>query len=277
MWKKALPAVILLAALALPAMAQQGNITTKKYRLADFPDKITKVVLPEDPVRKAALEEEILNWWSISPFEFCTREEYDAECTNDDYYFLSTAVGTHRRSGEILPSGILFLILEKGGEKVDEVVSVPLAPEDFGVGRELVFLGAILHSVQAFVLRAMESEKAAYQGISALNGEESYDRIFLSEDDLSDSLTPKDREKYLTDAVTVCPEDEADEVFLSGKEGAAVGYVVASSSPAKGDQCHTMLFTADTRMLVYYHKHTVFPKSGIGFQASDLRSVTGKL
>lgn len=274
--KRILLSVCLLA-FSWTVLGQQANISTKKFRLADFPDKITKVVLPEDPVRKAALEQEILNWWSISPFEFCTREEYEAQCLSDDFYFLSTSGTVSRRGGEAYPSGILFLILEKGGEKPDEVLSLPLAPASFGAGRELVFLGALIHSVQEFVLRAMESEKVAYQGISALNGAEGYDRIVLSEDDLSASLTPKDREKYLSEGVTVCPEDEADEVFLSGAEGTAVGYVVTSSSPAKGDMCHTMLFTADTRMLVYYHRHTVSPKSGAGFLAQDLRSVTGKL
>ena len=58
--------------MGLSALAQ-GTVTTRSHRLADFTDKVTKIVLPGNELLDGALREEIVTRWSVSPFEFCTR------------------------------------------------------------------------------------------------------------------------------------------------------------------------------------------------------------
>ena len=54
--------------------AAQVQITTRKAKIGDFTQKILKVVLPGQPLDKAAFEQEISSGWRISPYEFCTAE-----------------------------------------------------------------------------------------------------------------------------------------------------------------------------------------------------------
>ena len=45
------------------AFAQQGNVTTRKYRFSDFTDKITKVVMSGGDILDAALRQEVVDRW----------------------------------------------------------------------------------------------------------------------------------------------------------------------------------------------------------------------
>ena len=72
-----------------PLMAgAQAQITTKKVKISDFTQKVTKVVLSGNELIDIALQDEVTARWRISPYEFCTLEEFDRIKTNGDYYFL---------------------------------------------------------------------------------------------------------------------------------------------------------------------------------------------
>ena len=111
--------IVLALTVGLSAMGQ-GQVTTKKYRLADFSDKVTKIVLSGNSLLDGALRQEILNVWTISAFEFCTVDEFHALKTQDLYYFLIAAES--RFKGEETP-GILFLTLVKGGPEAGEGIA----------------------------------------------------------------------------------------------------------------------------------------------------------
>ena len=63
--------------MCLGAMAQ-GRIETKKFRISDFSDRITKVVMTGNEFIDAALRQEVMNRWTLSPYEFCTLAEFEA-------------------------------------------------------------------------------------------------------------------------------------------------------------------------------------------------------
>ena len=260
-------------------LSAQGTITTRKYRFSDFTDKITKVVMSGNEIMDSALRQEIVDRWTASPFEFCTADEFKKLKSSADYYFLLAAEG--RFKGETEP-GIVFLTLLKGGSEhpddintLTEVISLPLCAAGTGSGREIVFLPALVRNIQDFVLRAMESEKVAYQGQGWFD--ENYARkggikqIFLAEEDLSPKVTEKDRQKFLDEDIRLCDEDEADEAFLAGAYNTLVSYVVAPSEPVAGSRCYKMLIEADSHRLYYIHKHKITAKTGTGFLAEDLR------
>ena len=62
--------VLLTLVIGLP-LFDQGQVTTRKHRLADFTDKMTQIVLSGDEVLNAALLKEIPYIWTSSTFEFC--------------------------------------------------------------------------------------------------------------------------------------------------------------------------------------------------------------
>jgi hypothetical protein len=62
-------------------------------KISDFPQKVTKVVLHGNEFYDAILKEEIALRWRVSPYEFCTMEEFEALKTDSRYYFLITTLG----------------------------------------------------------------------------------------------------------------------------------------------------------------------------------------
>ena len=254
----------------------QGRVTTRKHLFADFTDKITKVVM-SGGIMDSALRQEVVDRWTASPFEFCTLDEYESLKKSDKYYFLVATVG--QAKGEDEPM-VRFLTLEKGGaESGDnialrtEVISLPLCPAEESSGRELVYLPALVQGVQDFALQAMESEKVAYSGMSWFNDyydrKGSIKRIFMAREDLSDSVTDKDKEKYLDEDIVLCDEDEADRVFTDGTYNTLVSYTVSA-----GTWSYKMLIEADSATIYYLRKHKVNGRNAPGFLTEDLRRIS---
>lgn len=275
--------ILVLAAAALLSLAAhaQGTVTTRSYKLADFTDKVTQVVLTGNEVLDASLRQEAVNRWTVSAFELCTAAEFETLKTSPDYYFLLAAES--RFKGEENP-GIVFLTLVKGGPEakegiaaMHEVISLPLAAAGNGSGREYLYLGALIKAIQEFTLAAMESEKVAYAMENWFNAR--YARtskmktIYLSRDDISEKVDQKDLDKYLDKDCHVCEEDEADEQFAQGTYQAVVGYVVAPEQAEKGSYSYQLLFEADTHELCYLHRHKITPRLGSGFCLDDLKRI----
>ena len=270
--------IILITALIMPLMAgAQAQITTKKVKIEDFTQKVTKVVLNGNPFYDTSFKDEVAARWRISPYEFCTLEEFEGLKGNDSYYFLILTQGQFRK--ETAP-GLQFISLVKGGQGADkgigemlEVVSLPFASAEYPSGRELIFLPAFLDIIQNHTLEAMENDFNAYGGLSNTAqklGKAGNMDIVISEDDLNSLVS-----KEMTDSegMTITDEDDADSYMLDEVSGTLVSYVVAPSEPVKGSFCYKMLIDAQTHELYYYRKHKISPKAGVGFLPEDIERI----
>ena len=257
----------------------QGKVSTRKYLFSDFQDKITKVVMSGNDVLDGTLRQAVVDLWTASPFEFCPMTEYETLKKSDKYYFLLVTAG--QAKGEDAPM-VRFLTLEKGGaDKGDnvalrtEVISLPLAPAQDGSGRELTFLPALVKGAQDFALHAMASEKVAYSGMNWFNG--NFDRkigtkrIYVAREDISASVTDKDKAKYMDEDMILCDEDEADKVYTDKTDNTLVSYTVSA-----GTWSYKMLLGADTDTIFYIRRHKVNAKNAPGFLAEDLRRISSK-
>ena len=273
--------VILTLAFILTGLSlmAQGRVSTRKYILNDFQDKITKVVLPGSDLLDGALRQEVVTNWTLSPFEFCTTSEFEKLKRSADYYFLLT--GAVQFKGETQPS-LVFLTLVKGGPEagegttgMHEVISLPLCAAGISTGRDLVYLGALVEAVQTFTVAAMESEKTAYLGSAWFNGNYSREgkmmTIWMSQDDIDSSV--KAPAKYLDEDFRIVSEDEADGHFLSGDFNTLCSYVVAPTNPVPGSWCFKMLFEANSHRLFYITRHRITDTRGAGFLDGDLRKI----
>ena len=266
--------------LACITAGAQGRVSTKKYIISDFSDKITKVVLPGSDLLDGALRQEVVNCWTLSPFEFCTPADFEKLKKSPDYYFL--LVGSTMFKGETYPS-LSFLTLVKGGPEagegtsgMHEVISLPLSAAGSSSGRELVYLGAIINSIQDFTEDAMLSEKTAYMGPVWFNGNyRKYGKmmtIWISQDDVESSV--KYVSRYLDDDFSIVSEDDADEKFLTSAFNTLCSYVVAPLMPVEGASwCYKMLFEANTHRLVYIYRHKITAEKGPGFLFSDFKRI----
>ena len=270
----------IISALILPLMAfGQAQITTKKVKISDFTQKVTKVVLSGNEFMDTALQDEVSARWRISPYEFCTLEEFNRMKTNGDYYFLLITKGQYRKDSS--PS-FQFLTLVKGGAdslyNMLEVVSMPIACAQFPSGREVVFLPAFLNIIQEFTLEAMDNDANAYGGLGSnvdnLSRHDDYS-IYLSEDDIAaDRALIEDGTVKLGRNVSIAKESEVDALMADNAPGTIVSYVVAPSDPQPGAFCYKMLIDTQSHRLHYYRRHKITGKAGAGFLKDDLKRIS---
>lgn len=261
------------------AAAAQAKLETKKFKIADFQDCITKVVLTGNDMTDSFLRKEVVDRWTISPFEFCTQEEFESLKTSPTTYFLMYVAGQY---GHEISPGIEFLTLVKGGPEASdgigamtEVVSIPSGPSRAD-GREGAFLPALLDIIQNYTLKAIEKELASFAGLGLYNRNLSstgIKRIYMATEDISFRVKPADKAKYIDEDIVITDEDEVDEVLEKGTYNTLVSFIVAPLEPTAGSICHKMLIGADDHKLYYTAKHKITGKTGVGFLTSDLKKI----
>lgn len=267
--------LIILTGILIPMLASaQAQIETKKVKISDFTQKITKVVLHGNEFYDAILKEEIALRWRISPYEFCTLEEFEELKTNSQYYFLITTLGQFKK--ETAP-GIQFLSLVKGGKgakkgvgEMLEVASLPYASVEYPSGRELVFLPALLDIIQNHTIKSMDSDFDGYVGMSrnTKNMQQAQQmKIVFFEDEINKEV---DRVMRASDErFVMADEDEADQYLIDNAPNTLVSYMVAPTEPVNGSYCYKLLINAETHELYFYRRHKITEKYGVGFLIED--------
>lgn len=257
----------------------QAQIDTKKVKISDFTQKVTKVVLTGSALYDGVLQDEVAARWRISPYEYCTIDEFNSLKGSDKYYFLITTKGQFKKETE--PS-LQFLTLVKGGSNASkgidemlEIVSMPISSADDPSGRELVFLPVFLTIIQEYTLDSMDRDYSAYLGLSNYTSnisKASEKKIVFSENDIAPNVEMGDCASFI-----VTDEDSADEMIMNNAQNTLVSYVVAPAEPVNGSFCYKMLIDAQTYELYYYRKHRISAKSGAGFLPYDIRSINAAL
>lgn len=256
----------------------QAQITTRREKLKDFTSKTTKVVLTGDEFLDEAVKESVAATWTVSPYEFCSNEEFQNLKGNADFYFLMVVKGQFRRESE---PGIDMLTLVKGGEGADksindmfEVVSFPLRSTEDPSGREFVLLPAFLKIIQEHTTSLTDTEMKAYSNIGAKDSKRlRIKRIFFWAEDFAPQVDEQTKRSLDEDILIKEDEDEVDEIFSEGTFNTVVSYVVAPSEPVNGSICYKMLIGSDNHKLYYFKKHKITAKSGKGFLSSDIKSI----
>lgn len=270
---------IMLAVALLPLMAgAQAQINTKKVKISDFTEKITKVVLTGNDFYDIALQDEVKARWRVSPYEFCTWDEFQKNRNSSDFYFLLTTSSQFKKESE---PGLDLLTLVKGGtgatiNSMLEVVFIPFAPAEDPSGREMVFLPAFLDIIQKHALMSMEKDTDGYIGLSnnSMNIAKAKNMEFVfSEDDLSSEITREFRDLNFDSDMVITDEDSADDYMLENAPNTLVSYVVAPTDAQPGSFCYKMLINSETHELYYFRRHRITKKFGPGFLAEDIRRI----
>ena len=261
-------------------MSAQAQLTTKKVKIEDFTEKVTKVVLSGNIFYDSSVQEAVRENWTVSPYEFCSLEDFRQLKTNPDYYFLIKVKGQFRRESE---PGIEFLSLVKGGQGAEkgldgmlDLITFPYAAADSPTGRETVFLPLILDIIQQHVLSSIATDFVAYSSLIAYSNnidEIKGKQLVMAEEDLSDEVTPVLRERYLGAPVIVADTDSADEYVSGNAANTVVSYIVCPENPQPGSFCYKMLIDVGTGDLYYFRKHRITRKVGPGFLVEDVKRI----
>ena len=274
--------LILITAVMLPILASgQAQITTKKAKIADFPNKVTKVVMPGNAFYDGAFQEVISSRWRVSPFEFCSLNEFDKLKGSDQYYFMMLTQGQFKNENE---PGLQFITLIKGGadaakgiDSMLEVVTVPFAAADFPSGRELIYLPALIDIIQNYTMSSIEKDFSNLGGLSAyatnLTKANKMEIVF-AEDDLSNEITDADKAAMAEKNISITDSEEVDALADGKGSNTLVSYTVAPEEPVAGSFCYKMLIDTNTHELYYFRKHKISKKLSKGFLSEDIKRIT---
>lgn len=255
----------------------QAQINTKKIKIADFSQKVTKIVLTGNDFYDFALKDEVAAGWRLSPYEFCTMEEFNDLKHKDEYYFLITANGKFKKENE---PGLTFLTLVKGGKGAEngisrmlEVVSLPIASAENPSGREFTFMPAFIDIIQDYTTAAMNNDFNGYMGLvsntESLKKEQNTEFIF-ADCDLAEDVDRAFVDLNFDSDMSVTDEDSASDLMEAGITGKVVSYVVAPDEPVAGSYCYKMLISPESHKLYYFRKHRISKKYGAGFLKEDI-------
>lgn len=221
--KKVYRAIIISVILALQAIpaASQKQLYTRSYRIQDFRSATVKVVLSGSAELNAALREEVTSMWVISPYEFCSVQEYEKDKNNPALYFLQPRA----------EKGIVYLTLTKGGVKGSpdamktpmKLAEIPVAGEHYNA--PLLYMPAYVSILQDYMEKALRSEWVAYFGLSSSSSA-----------------------RHVGTKVYKDPSD-AEKVFRSRDEGAAVMVVITPDGKSKSRPRYTLVFDAGSLVL----------------------------
>lgn len=265
--------------LAPAGLFGQAQIQTRREKIKDFTSKTTKVVMSGDEILDEALREAVTTNWSLSPYEFCTKDEFNALKASPNHYFLLLVKGQEKKEYE---PGIDLLTIVKGGPEAGkginemlEVVSFPLRSAQLPSGRELCVLPAIIKVMQDLTKTMISSEMKAYSSLNSYNknlGKVKNKQIYIPAEDIAPQVDAKLLDK-LDEDIFITDEDSVDEIFVRGAYNAVVSFIVSPSEPVDGSVCYKMLFSADTQELLYFKKHKIGSHKGRGLLAEDLKEI----
>ena len=274
--------MILLVSAMIPVLASaQAQINTKKMKIADFPQKVTKVVLPGNTFYDSAFQEDIAASWRVSPYEFCTLDEFETLKKDGKYYFLILTQGQFKKEKE---PGLQFLTLVKGGTEAEdgisnmlEVATVPFAAADSPSGREITYLPAMIDIIQNYAVASTEKDFSNLGGLSNYAtgmSKATEKKILFAEEDLSDEITDAVKDGF-DDLITVTDSDEVEDALMMSLPETIVSYVIAPEDAAPGSFCYKLLIDTYNHELYYFRKHKISKKVGSGFLLEDVKRITG--
>lgn len=204
----------------LPSLCfAQGHFYTTKERLQDYGSKITKVVLPGNIVLDRLLQQGVSELWQVTPYEFCTEQEYEALKSKPQYFFLRMV--TLQDSGK-KDSGVVCLSLSKGGGKNREsrdaaahFLNVPVMSSAAMVtALDEACFPAYLSIVQQYIIDGAESERIANVGLLSYSGKILKSRHFnISFDERESIAMLQNSTLGGAVAVVVQPSDASSESY----------------------------------------------------------------
>lgn len=206
----------------------QAKVYTKKMLLEDFPTKTVKVVLGGSSPLEMTLQNEIASRWRISPYEFCSVEEYEKMKADNKFYFLRL----------VTEEGVAFLDLSKGGVEGNadrllrpvHVVRLPIASAGDLSGEEIIYMGAFVDVLQKFTEEAIVSDRIGYAGLRNYNL------------------------RKLSDKNVYVKPEEALEKYQDGEMNALISINVSPTEYTLKSKSYHMLISADTHEMFYYNE-----------------------
>lgn len=262
------------------ALCAQGRIETKKFKISDLPEKTMKVVLTGNDFFDATFKDEIQQVWHISPYEFCTMEEFETLKKSDKYYFLMLTEDKYKKD---VSAGIRSLTLFKGDpaaaanvQGLYEVVTIPFCSVGEVGAKAIAFMPALLTIFQEQVSKCMDREFNVGSSVSAgiaKSLRKWNERAVIDAEDFAFPVGVSIKAIYKEENIDILDARGVADCISERTPGCLAGYVVAPPAGHSATVCYTMLINAATWELYYIKQHKISSKAPAGFDQKDVDAI----
>jgi len=259
----------------------QNIIKETKNTFATFGAKITKVVIPSTSLADLMLRDAVNKGWRISPFEFCTMEEYNKIKEDTNYFFLLRVDGRFRN--ELEPK-VEYLTLVKGGPEIKKgiysshnIITLPLQEIDDNSGTNLYLLPMYIDLIQNHIYKIQKDISLAFKGnaiysnkVSDIKGME----LLFSMDQLNYKLPNSDFVELFNGNVKLVTEQEIEDAIINSSPNTVVSLLIEPKGGSRGSYCYKLLIGTESHELYFFRRHKVSKRVPLGFTKEDIRKIS---
>ncbi|MEN6619515.1 MAG: hypothetical protein ABFC28_08515 [Rikenellaceae bacterium] len=273
--------LLLISLFLVTNISAQKVIKDVKNNFNNFGTKITKVVIPGTGLIDLSIRDAVKKGWKISPYEFCTSQEYDKIKEDTSFYFLLRTDGIF---GNEYEPRLEYLSLIKGGPKFKkglflsaEIISLPFQAKDNESGHILPFIPAYLDIMQNYIYKVQKKNLLAFTGKSSygenLNGIKGKTILFNSTDIGFPTIKDEIKWKFRGRAESVTA-DEIEKTIYESVPDLVVSLVISPAGNPKGGYCYKLLIGAENHELYFIRKHKISTRLQAGFTKEDIKKIS---
>ncbi len=259
----------------------QNPIKETRETFESFGSKTTKVVIPSTSLADLMFRDAVERGWRISPFEFCTMEEYEEIKHNPNYFFLLRVEGKFR--SELEPK-IEYITLIKGGPEVrrglyssKDLITLPLQLVDSEETTHLHLLPVYIDVIQNHIYEVQSDLALAFKGntiysdrVEELKGKE----LLFSIDYLNYSVSENRFMSSFLNNVKVVDEKEIEKALEESRKNTVVPLLITPGEDHRGSYCYKILVGTDDHRLYFFRRHKISRWLSSGFTREDIRKIS---
>ncbi len=249
----------------------QGQINTKSFILQDFKDKITKFVETGNIFFDQVLKAEVNSRWYLSPYEFCSVEDFNFYKEKEDYYFILLTENIEDDSQTFMHLRVLRGGKEAkdGIEKMFEVTNIVLCPANNEQGRELVYLPAFIDYLQQDIEGIIQKRSKFSKIFSFFKKERpnlKNKEFYFAKSDIDKDLESSD---FQENNIQILDSDQVDSIFQENRKNAICSYTIRLKDESAGSSYYKFLIGADDKKIYYFKKFRI-TKKHFGFTKKEI-------
>ena len=273
---------ILVATLFLySGMSGQNFISQTRKLFATFGTKTTKVVIPSTTLADLTLRDAVSRLWRISPYEFCSFEEYEKIRQDTSFFFLLRVDGMYKK--ELEPK-IEYLTLVKGGPEQKNglysshnIINLPLQQSDDLSGENLSLIPAYVSIIQDHIYGIQQDITLAFKGTQSYSDkipEAKGRKILFAKEQIGYNLSEEELKTLFKGSASYVSLDEIDDALSKNTPESVVAVVIKPKGETKGSFCYKMVISADNYKLLFFRRHKIGKSTPAGFTKEDIRKIS---
>ncbi|MBS4014192.1 MAG: hypothetical protein KGZ97_10620 [Bacteroidetes bacterium] len=255
--------------------------TAKKKDYDNFKKSTTLLVKDQNPFAdyNQRLFEEMQRFWTITPFDVITFQEFEKKRNDNKYSFIILA----DIKQENLPHVYQFLNFVMGHptkdfDKMPDLGSVPLSYRDIDEDNYLYKMGIFVQYMQRQALeRSLIRNFSLTKLLEVKDGQVKNMELWLLEDELAPDVNTVEKiAQYYPYTVKIVTRDEIQQAITEQREDVAILHKIGPEDTLQYGKGKTWKFivTVKDAHILYTHSHEVDKQKPDAFLSSDFKNIS---